>query len=421
MTKNLYFIINSYFYKRESKVSLSNNQYNVHLIRLENEDKIKKELDSIKVDRKAFDILVPKMTFLHLKLEKVDTRAANIIKQYLSSIGGEAAISKDAYYFTDRYTDMIISGSKKNLILLTKKIADGKYGLPEIAKEIERNLQEHSGIVKIGNKVFDFNQKTYIMGVLCSSIEELKEISSIKNLLKKIETIIRAGADIVDIWGEIFYNKNCFENVKEILPNLVSLIKSVKIEYPDALLSIDTTKIEVAREAIDAGIDLINHSIPFKYNEELIKLLAKYKYPIVLMHNSNILNNKPKPLSSITDVLRDIQSNISYAMSKGIEKDKIIIDPGIGFGKSEKDNLLILKQLSSFKIFNLPILVGFSKYNFLGEVLKGKVDNLLLSSITANIIAIINGANILRITDCEHLSTMKKIIDSMKNNSEYQE
>ena len=400
------------------------NPYNVHIIKLENEYEIKKALTEIKVDKKAFDVLVPKMSFFHIKIEKVDTRGANIIKQYLSSIGGEAAISKDAYYFTDRYTDIIISASKKNLLLLAQKISDGKYGLSEIAKEIDRNLRETNYLIKIGNKVFDFNQKTYIMGVLNLSFEDFKNNFSVKNLLKKIDPIIKSGADIIDICSEIFYNKNYYDEIKEILPSLVSLIKSIKIEYPDIVVSINTSKIEVAKEVFGAGVDLINQSMPLKYNEELIKLIAKNKYPVVLMYNSGLLNNNhhPKPLSSITEVLREIQSNISYAISKGIDKDKIIIDPGVGFGKSEKDNLLILKQLSNFKIFNIPILVGLSKHNFLGEVIKGKIDSCLLSSITANILAIINGANILRINGIEHILTIKKIIDTIKNNNlEYQD
>ncbi len=403
-------------------MSSFNSQYNTHIIKLENEYELKKELSNIKVDRKAFDILVPKMTFLHIKIEKVDTRAANIIKQYLSSIGGEAAISKDAYYFTDRYTDMIISASKKNLSLLVKKISDGKYGLPEIAKEIEKNLQENLGIMKIGSKILDFNQKTYIMGILNFSKEEFMNGNFvIKNFLKKIENIVKNGADFIDLYNEIFYNRNSNEDIKEILPNIASLIKVVKLEFPDILLSFYTSKIEIAKEIFKAGIDLINQIIPLKYNEELIKLIVQNKIPIILIHNSNILNNHVKPLSSATEVLRDMQSNISYALGKGIEKDKIIIDPGIGFVKSDKDNLLILKQLSSFKIFNLPLLVGLARNNFLNEVIKGGIDHCLLCSITANIIAIINGANIIRVSDSEQITTIKKIIDSIKNNINYQD
>lgn len=396
------------------------NQYNAHIIRLEDEYDLKRELINIEVDRKAFDILVPKMTFLHIKLEKVDTRAANIIKQYLNSIGGEAAISRDAYYFTDRYTDMIIGGSKKNLYLLVKKIADGKYGLQEIAKEIEKNLYENCGIIKIRDKVLNFNQNTYIMGIFNISKEELlKENLNIKNILKKIENIIKNGAEIIDIFCEIFHNKNYYEEIRDILKNVGLLIKALKLEFPDILLSIDTSKIEVAKDVLNSGVDLISKTIPLKYNEDLIKLIAKNRTPIILMHSTKILNNSFKPLSSITEVLRDIQSNISYAVSKGIRRENIIIDPGIGLGKSDKDNILILKQLSSFKTFNLPILVGLSRHNFLGEAIKGKVDNCLLCSITSNILALVNGANIIRVNGIEQVAIIKKIIDSIKNRSDY--
>jgi len=104
---------------------------------------------------------------------------------------------------------------------------------------------------------------------------------------------------------------------------------------------------------------------------------------------------------------------VNYSIGKGINKDKIIIDPGVGFGRSDKDNFLILRQLSSFKHLNLPILVGLSKRSFLGDALRGKMKQTLISTIAANTLAILNGVNIIRVHNVEHVATMVNIIDSM--------
>lgn len=395
------------------------NDYKAHILRLDNEFEIKRELANIKVDKKAFDILTQKMSYLHIKIEKVDTRAANLIKQYLSAIGGEAAISQEAYTYTERTTDMIISASKKNIFLLIKKIQEDKYGLPEIAKEIEKNLYSSVGAIKLGNNILDFNKSTYIMGTInffkSSSLEPANE----KTVLKKVENFVKAGANIIDICDECFYKENSIhKDANELLPKVVSIIKQIKAQFPGVILSIDTVKINVAKECLNAGIDIINNSIPLKYNEELINLIAKTKCPLIMIFNPTLITNQPKPLISISDVIREIQSNVSYALGKGVGKDKIIIDPGIGFGRSDRDNFLILKQLSSFKYFNMPILVGLSRRSFLGEALKGKMESYRLSALAANTMAIINGANIVRTHSSEEALTMRNVIESIKKTEE---
>ncbi|OHD18796.1 MAG: hypothetical protein A2086_03220 [Spirochaetes bacterium GWD1_27_9] len=387
--------------------------YNAHIIKLDNEFEIKKELANVKTDKKAYDLILPKMIFLHLKLEQVDTRAANIIKQEIHSLGGEAAISKEAYSFTQRNTDMIISGSKKSLKILARKIMDQQFGLSEISKEIEKCLVNDIGVMKIGNKILDFKHKTYVIGIVgYYRYDSFSNFSEAK-LLKKSESMIKAGAEIINISSENFSTKiNKEEELKEIA-SITHLIKEIKKQFPDILLSIDVSNLSMAKEAVNAGVDIINKIVPLKYNEELANFIAHAKCPLVMMASSAGSNNIPKPLVSISDVIKDIQSNVSYAVGKGISKDKIIVDPGIGFGRSDKDNFLILRQLSSFKHLNLPVLVGLSKRSFLGEALRGKMKRTHISSIAANTLAIINGANIIKAHTAEQVATMVNIVESV--------
>jgi dihydropteroate synthase len=387
--------------------------YNAHIIKLDNEYEIKKELTNLKTDVRAYELLIQKMIFVHVKLEQVDTRAANFIKKEIHELGGEAAISQEAYSFTERNTDVIISGSKKCLKILARKISGQQYGLTELAKEIEKCLSSNIGVMKIGDKILDFKHKTYVTGVVSYYKYNSFSTFSENRLLRKVELMIKAGVDIINISGENFSTgKNGEEEITD-LGNLTHFIKEIKRLFPGILLSIDTGKYLIAKEAHNSGVDIINKSTPLKFNEDLINFVAQVKCPMTMTFSPPLNGGPPKPLVSISDVIKDIQSNVNYAMGKGIDKDKIIIDPGIGFGRSDKDNFLILKQLSSFKHLNLPIIVGLSKRSFLGDALKGKMKQTHISTIAANTLAIINGVNIIRVYTAEHVSMMSNIIDSI--------
>lgn len=388
--------------------------YNAHVINLSNKYEIKKQLSEVQVDKRAHELLLQNLEFMHIKLTQVDTRAANIIKKEISRLGGTAGISKEAYSYTARNTDVIIGASKKNFYVLIRRLGSRQYGLDRIAKEIEKCLINTSGVMTIGKKVFDFNHNTYIVGGMDFHKNLFSSRLNEKNVLKKVEQLLTAGADIIEMCGEnlekLHFNKEIEgDEIKKIVP----LIHRIKSEFPELPLSVDTCRYNVAKATLDAGVDMINEVIPLKYNQEMISLIAKFKVPVVIMYNPNF-NKTPKPLSSISDVIRDIQSNVFYAESNGVEKDKIIIDPGIGFGKSDKDNFLILRQLSTFNNLRYPVLVGMSRQSFLGSALKGEMARTTISSIATNTIAIINGANIVRIHDHRQIEVMRNVIHALK-------
>ncbi len=396
-------------------MSLDQTNFNVHVLQLNNEFDIRRELYNIKTDKKVHDILIQKMIYLHVKLEQVDTRAANLLKRQMHSIGGEAVISKDAYSFTERTTDVILSASKETLGLLAKKIINLPYGLSNIAKEISKNLFSEIGIMKVAESVLDFKHKTYIMGILKFFRHYRLENYSNENLLEIVDSMQKAGVDIIDIVEENHFKIYDKKEEEDKLSHLIPLIRAIKNEYPKLILSLTTGNYNIAKECLEAGIDVLMVGMPLKYYEQMLYLVAKRKCPIILMHSSSMKSKAPKPLNSISDVIREIQSNISYAAGLGIRKEKIIIEPGIGFGRSNEDNFLILRQLSSFQYLNVPILVGLPKKSFLGEALRGKMRKTHISTIAANTMAIINGANIIRVDDVEQAVAMVTIIDTIRH------
>lgn len=388
--------------------------YNVHVIQLNNEFETRRELSNIKSDKSIEDLLVDKMTFLHVKLEQVDTRAANLLKKNINAIGGEAILSKGADFYTERTTDIILSASKETLRMLTNKIANLPYNLDNISKEIYKHLFQNYGVIETSNKnILDFRHKTYIMGILKFYRIFHHPECCLDFMIEKAESMVKAGVNIIDICEADLIKSGNKEN-EEKINKLIPLIKTIKKNHPEVILSINTSDCLIAKETLNEGIDLLIEGIPLKYNEKMAQLIANKKCPVVLMHSNSLLHNAPKPLNSISDIIREIQSNISYATGQGIEKEKIIIEPGIGFGRRMQDNFLILRQLSSFRYLNVPILVSLPKHSFLGEALRGRMRKTHISSIAANTMAIINGANIIRVHEVEQAVAMVNIVDAIR-------
>jgi dihydropteroate synthase len=183
------------------------------------------------------------------------------------------------------------------------------------------------------------------------------------------------------------------------------------------MLSIDTRRSELAERALDAGADIINDISGLKHDDALARLVARRRVPIVLMHMRGVpktMQKQPHYKNTISEILRDLAPSISHALAAGVSPDMIIVDPGIGFGKRIQDNLRIIKELASLKSLSFPILIGLSRKSFIGEILDRPVEKRLIGTITANTLAVINGANIIRVHDVGDAVEMVKIIDSVR-------
>ena len=170
-------------------------------------------------------------------------------------------------------------------------------------------------------------------------------------------------------------------------------------------------------KALDAGADIINDISGLKHNDDLARLVARRRVPIVLMHMRGTPKTMQKQASyrnTISEILRELQPSIAAALGAGIPPEMIIVDPGVGFGKRAQDNLRIIRELASLKSLNFPILVGLSRKSFIGEILDRPVEKRLIGTVTANTLAIINGANIIRVHDVADAVEMVKVIDSVR-------
>jgi len=266
---------------------------------------------------------------------------------------------------------------------------------------------------------FDFSERTFIMGILNVTPDSFYDGGKFSNLdeaVKRGTKMAEEGADVIDIGGESTRPRSEPISLEEELSRVIPVIErlSKEIEVP---LSIDTYKSEVVRKALDCGASMINDISALRFDPEMKKIAAEYKVPIVLMH----IKGTPKNMQDdpyYDDVMKEISSylkeSITIAKDAGIEEDKIIIDPGIGFGKRLEDNLNILKNLSILKTLEKPILVGPSRKSFIGKVLDLPPEERLEGSLGALAVAIFNGANLVRVHDVKESLRVAELVDAIR-------
>ncbi|MBC8318264.1 MAG: dihydropteroate synthase [Desulfobulbaceae bacterium] len=229
-------------------------------------------------------------------------------------------------------------------------------------------------LIKTPHTTLDLNSRVHVMGILNVTPDSFSDggrLTSQTDLLNQAETMIQDGADILDIGGES--SRPFAEEVatEEELHRVIPAITAIRKRFSTPI-SIDTTKAEVARQALEAGADIINDISAFQSDPGIVDIALQYDVPVIIMH----MQGTPRTMQvnpSYDDVIGEIRSalaeRIDWAEERGLSRNKIIVDPGIGFGKTIGHNLTILKNLSQFSQLGCPILVGHSRKAFIGSLL----------------------------------------------------
>lgn len=283
-----------------------------------------------------------------------------------------------------------------------------------------KNFNSIPNSLKIGSKLFEFSKRSYIMGILNvtpDSFYDGGKYFSLDSALKRSLEMINNEVDIIDIGGQSTRPASIRISEEEEARRVIPVIKEIR-KQSEIPISIDTFYSKVAEEAITAGADLINDISGFVADLNMVNVCKKYDVPVVIMHirgNPTIMQKNVHYENVILDIIRSLRRKISFAMINGIKREKIIIDPGLGFGKKFEDNILLLKKLESFKCLGLPILVGHSRKSFLGKMLGGiPVEERLEPSLAILAYIILKGANIIRVHDVKESVRIRKTIDFLK-------
>lgn len=267
---------------------------------------------------------------------------------------------------------------------------------------------------------FDFLKKTYIMGILNVTPDSFFDGGKYSNTEKAIAQglrLIEQGADIIDVGGESTrpgaLPVKLDEELKRVIPVIEGISRRIKIP-----ISIDTYKAKVAEEAINAGASIINDISGLRFDPQMPHVAAKYKIPVVIMHIKGTpkdMQKNPQYKALIPEIIEYLRICIITAKEEGVEEDKIILDPGIGFGKLPEHNLQIIKNLKEFAPLGKPILIGVSRKSFIGKILNNAPPECRLEGTAAAVaVSIINGANIVRVHDVDYISKIVKVVDAIK-------
>ena len=381
----------------------------------------------IGVDPYGIKIMLPKAAAYLIRLSAINNISANILKQEMLALGADAAIARGALTGKSKKTDILLMGQLTQFAVLAQKLKTQPFGLQKLAIELDKNIKNYTSnnfILALRKGFLNLSEKTHIMGIINLTPDSFSHDGLYRQFsnnypalaLEKAETMVAEGADIIDLGGQSTRpgakNISIPEELRRVEPVIKLLAKKIK-----APVSIDTAKPEVAKAAMDAGAQIIN-DISGLRNKDMIKVAAQYKAAVVIMHMLGKPANMQKIIrykSLIDDISIYLKDAITAAQAGGIKPDKIIIDPGLGFGKTPDHNLEIIKHLSDFKALGKPILIGPSRKSFVAKVIKSNSESRVSGSLAACVMAAERGANIVRVHDVKETSLSLKMVEAVKN------
>ncbi len=274
-------------------------------------------------------------------------------------------------------------------------------------------------ILKANNKTLVLD-RPHVMGILNvtpDSFSDGGKFNSLDNALQQAERMIKAGVSIIDIGGESTRPGAPDVSLEEELARVIPTIKAIRAKF-DVWISIDTSKAEVMRQAVEAGADVIN-DVRALQEPGALQVAADANVPICLMH----MKGQPRTMQanpSYGDVLQDVeaflQERVEACEAVGISKEQLILDPGFGFGKTIEHNYHLLAHLEKFHSLGLPVLAGMSRKSMIFKLLDKVPADCMVASVTCATIAAMKGAQIIRVHDVEETLEAMKIIEVMNNN-----
>ena len=264
-------------------------------------------------------------------------------------------------------------------------------------------------------------KETLVMGIVNvtpDSFSDGGEFYSSKDAIAHASKLIYEGADIIDIGGESTRPGANEISSSDELKRVIPVIKGIRSNNPDILISIDTTKAIVAKEAVEVGANIINDVSGLSFDSQMPKTVASLNVPIIIMHmkgNPRNMQKNPEYKDLIDEILDYFKERIKIATKAGIDREMIILDPGIGFGKTIEHNFQILSKLNKFNKLELPLLIGTSRKSFIGLTLNLSPEDRVDGTAATVAIGVNNGARIVRVHDVEKMKRVVTITERIRN------
>jgi len=393
----------------------------IRCLHITNANEAIQQMKKVGVDPTGVKLMEGKTLHFNLKVEGIEPRTANLLKQELLSLGGDVAVDGRGFDCSANQTDALLMGTQKNfekLILKLEQYPD-LQPLGQSIKETLKNISKTHYSIRCRKRTLILGKRTLLMGVLNVTPDSFSDDGFFFDKKKAIAhglRMVEEGADIIDIGGESTRPGSKPLELEEELRRVIPVIESLAKEV-DVPISIDTYKSTVAQRAIEAGAEIINDISGLHFDPGLAQVAAKEDAPLVLMHIRGTPETMQKDVhydSLFSEILQYLKDSIQRAESAGLDPRQIIIDPGIGFGKTVEDNLLIIKNLYEFRILGKPILLGTSRKTFIGKILNTEVGDRLEGTLSSIAIGVLNGAHIIRSHDVLQAKKAIAVADAIR-------
>ena len=285
--------------------------------------------------------------------------------------------------------------------------------------------------LQIGSFTFNWGFRTYVMGILNVTPDSfsgdgiIAKGNAVEVAVEQARNFLASGADILDVGGESTRPGSAPVNADEELERVIPIIRAIIKNFPEAIISIETYKAQVAEEAIRAGANIVNDVWGLRADDGLALVAAKYQMPVILMHNrSNPASVEVREKfgnayigaeykNLIEDVKRELLNSVELARKAGIAESHIVLDPGIGFGKTREHNLELVNRLNEIRELGYPVLLGTSRKSFIGFTLDLPADQRVEGTAATVAVGITRGADIIRVHDVKEMARVAKMTDAV--------
>ncbi|MEE9174025.1 MAG: dihydropteroate synthase [Thermoplasmata archaeon] len=394
--------------------------FNAHVLELPEARDVNQALQAVGVQAQGQPILRRKGLFRIVRLQGVGYREALIAKQEMLGAGGDAATPKGTVEFTSDEGDVILLGTPQHFKRFLSKMKHQPFRSATLAAEVGEALtyyDREAYVLRFPGAKLPLS-RTVVMGILNvtpDSFADGGQYDEPQAAIARARAMVEEGAGLIDVGAESTRPGSdpvsAAEEWKRLEPVLAGVVDQV-----DVPVSVDTYKPETAAKALDLGVTMVNDVTGLR-DPKMIDLVAQHDIPAVLMHmlgRPNAMQKNPEYDDVVADIVRFLRARVADATEGGIDPEKLVVDPGIGFGKTAEHNLQILRQLGAFRSLGRPILVGVSRKSFLGKVLDAEVENRLEGGLAAAVLAAHHGAHILRSHDVKATVRALAVADAIR-------
>ena len=384
--------------------------YGMRWVTMDNLSEAKRALAQIGSDPGGIAQMAGKGLGRAIKLEQVPLRVAHILKQEMLSVGGDAAVHRDVIINNIDATDVMLLGTVRQLERLAAKVLAQPFGLKTIGHALKQLLSAleppKARILNCRGKELTLGERTLVMGILNVTPDSFSDggrFNNFKNAISQAERMVEEGVDIIDVGGEStrpnYAGVSAEEEWRRLEPVLKTLLERVAVP-----ISVDTYKASVAAKALEAGAHIINDVWGLQKDPDMARVVGDYKVPVIVMHNQEgtVYHHL------MGDIFNVLRKSIDLAEAHGLSGDQIIVDPGIGFGKTTEQNLEVMSRLAEFKTLGHPVLLAASRKSMIGNTLNLTVDERLEGTLATSALGVVSGVDIIRVHDVkENLRTIQ--------------